>query len=378
MTGNTVSSDEVARDHLLRRVRDERERFLTIQAGIRQDRAGWPPLVALVLALGINLWAFLTLTTSYMLFWISASLYFYIFYPLLPLFLFPFRYFLKPDQKPDEGTDKPSAFAWARRAHIFRNKRVGFRLFWRFFIASLLPLTTGMICIYLLSLAYSAFLCRSGVLPGETYGFITVQCIGIILFYIEIFFFRERILHFTRYVFQQGRERRKKILLLALLGLMFLFVATAAVILLLLAILLPGFTLLKFINVSEFLTIRTNLWIPVILLTQVVIVQFLQYLLSRKVAHDLCRDLMEKLDHAVTLLDTTSGKASPGGDTTQDDPGTEGDRMFDALALVRETELYAINRRQMFKLFPTYSIGINVQNLLRLKHLGDLEEVFPK
>jgi hypothetical protein len=378
VTGNTVPSDEISRDHILQRVRNERERFLSIQAGIRQDRAGWPPVVALVLALLINTWAFLSLTTSYMLFWISASLYFYIFYPLLPLFLFPFRYFFRPDQKPMEGTEKPSALSWARRAHIFRNKRVGFRLFWRFFIASLLPLTTGMICIYLLSLVYSAFLCRSGVLPGETYGFITVQCIGIILFYIEIFFFRERILHFTRYVFRQGRERRKKVILLALLGLMFLFVATAAVILLLLAILLPGFTLLKFINVSEFLTIRTNLWIPVILVTQVVIVQFLQYVLSRKVAGDLCNDLMEKLDRAVTLLDTAAGKACPGGDTTQDYPGTEHDCISDAVALVRETELYAINRRQMFKLFPTYSIGINVQNLLSLKQLDDLEGVFPK
>lgn len=79
MAEYSAHSDNVSPDHILGRVRDERERFLTIQETIRQDRAGWPPVLALVLALGINLWAFLTLTTSYMLFWISASLYFYIF-----------------------------------------------------------------------------------------------------------------------------------------------------------------------------------------------------------------------------------------------------------------------------------------------------------
>ena len=50
--------------------------------------------------------------------------------------------------------------------------------------------------------------------------------------------------------------------------------------------------------------------------------------------------------------------------------------MRDALALITETELYAFNRRQMFGLFPTYSIGISLPALFGLSDLSELHDIF--
>jgi len=363
-------------DLLFEKINKEIERLSKIKTTILNEKLSLGSIIVLIIAVVFNIWGLSNQAIGYMAIWISASLYFYIFYPLLPLFLFPFRYVLQMRNKPKVTEKKKSVMKWAKEIHIFKNKRVGFRLFMRFFILSLLPLTIGMLFIYLLSMTYSLILGYLGVLPPDTYSIIVVQCLGIVLFYLEMFFFRAHLLHFTKYVMKQSKERRKGIILLGIIGAIFLAVGTIVVILLIIAILLPGFTLAKFINVNEFLTVRTNIMVPLVLVSQIIIVQFLQNVLSLKIARDMCDDLLLKLDNAKDIIRPDIIDTS---EEITKKTSKQGEKLLnDVMKTLRETELYAINRRQMFKLFPTYSIGINLPGLFNLENLSQLEEIFSK
>ncbi|MBN1166934.1 MAG: hypothetical protein JXA44_07360 [Methanospirillaceae archaeon] len=369
-----VHFSDTPRDTILAEIDREYDRISQIKSIIIHEKLGWPAIVVLIIAILLNITGMITQTTTYMLLWISASLYFYIFYPMLPLFLFPFRFVWKqyrPSQaQREEEEKKESIVRWARNARIFSNKRVGFRLFMRFFIISLIPLTIGMLCIYLFSMAYSLLLGYFQVIPDNTSQLILIQCLGIVLFYIEIFFFRHHLFNLTRYIRKQKGRKRKELILLVILGLLFLIIGTVVIILLLIAILLPGFTLVSFINVSDFVKVRTNLWVLLLLITQIIIMQFLQNRLSLKVGRDMCDDLMNKLKEAREKVNSKT-------DSFTHEPADR-EEIKEPLALLRESKLYAINRRQMFRLFPTYSIGINLPALFSLRDLRELEDVFPK
>lgn len=365
---------DIPRDTILAEIDREHDRISQIKSIIIHEKLGWPAIVVLISAILLNIIGMITQTTTYMLLWISASLYFYIFYPMLPLFLFPFRFLLKQyhqsEAQREKEEEKESIVRWAKNAHIFKNKRVGFRLFMRFFIISLIPLTIGMLCIYLFSMIYSITLGFLEVIPDNTSQLILIQCLGIVLFYIEIFFFRHHLFNFTQYIRKQKGRKRKELIILVILGFLFIIIGTVVIILLLIAILLPGFTLVSFINVSDFVKVRTNLWVLLLLITQIIIMQFLQNRLSLKVGRDMCDDLMNKLKEA-------REKVQSGTDSFTHEPADREERK-EPLALLRESKLYAINRRQMFRLFPTYSIGINLPALFSLRDLRELENVFPK
>ena len=276
LTEKTVPSDISDSDIALSRISDEINNLSNTRTTILSERLGWPSIIVLIAALALNIYGLVTYMTTYMAVWISSSLYFYLFYPMLPIFLFPLRYLKKKNIEPKAEKNKESPLKWAKNIQIFKNKRVGFRLFMRFFILSLLPLTVGMICIYLVSIIFSIYLGNTEVIPDDTSNLIFVQCGGIILFYVEIFFFRRQLFNFTQYVMKQRAQERKKIILLGILGFILLIIGTVVVFLLLIAILLPGYTLTSYINVSEFIRVRSNIWVILILITQVIIMQFLQ------------------------------------------------------------------------------------------------------
>ncbi len=350
---------------VLDQVQDEIARLSKIKQGILSEKLGWAAIVALILAVGLNIWGLIAYTTSYFLIWISSSLYFYLFYPLLPLLLFPFRYFLQSRGGPKETHDKESIVTWAKNIQVFRNKKVGLRLFLRFFILSLLPMTVGMLCIYSLSILYSVYLGITGIIPFETSRLVFIQGLGIILFYVEIFFFRNYIFKFALYFKDQKGKRNKSLLFFAILAVVLVVVGTIIVILLLVAILLPGYTMNNFVDVSEFVKVRTHLWVFLLLVSQVIIMQFLQHVLSLKIGRDMCDSLLQRLHIAEKELQSASNQGAD-----------KAPPMKEHLVLLKETALYAISRRQMFKLFPTYSVGLNLPSLLKLNNLSELNEVF--
>jgi hypothetical protein len=374
LTEQIHSSASFSENSILFRIDEEINRLSKIKSTILSERLGWLAIIALFLALLLNIVGMATQATTYLVIWISASLYFYLFYPLLPLFLFPFRYLVKTHAEPGVEKLKKSKLNWARKIHIFKNKQVGFRLFIRFFIFSLLPLTIGMICIYLISMLYSIFLGNTGIIPADTSDLILIQCLGIIFFYIEIFFLRHHIFKLTQYARKQGFEKQKRYLILGIVGVIFFIVGTIIVFIFLIAILLPGFTLISFINVSEFVKVRTNIWVLLILISQVIIMQYLQNVLSLKIGRDMCDDMIKRLTSAKFHLESLR-PISADGSTIENLPD-EQDLMKKSLKTLRETELYAINRRQMFGLFPTYSIGIHLPVLFRINDLSELNDVF--
>lgn len=374
MTEKTVPSDIPDSNIVLSRISDEINNLSNTRATILSERLGWPSIIVLIAALALNIYGLVTYMTTYMAVWISSSLYFYLFYPMLPIFLFPLRYLKKKNIKPKAEKNKESPLKWAKNIQIFKNKRVGFRLFMRFFILSLLPLTVGMICIYLVSIIFSIYLGNTGVIPDDTSNLIFVQCGGIILFYVEIFFFRRQLFNFTQYVMKQRAQERKKIILLGILGFILLIIGTVVVFLLLIAILLPGYTLTSYINVSEFIRVRSNIWVILILITQVIIMQFLQNVLSIRISRNMCDDFINRLSKARDYLKSENKKAvyEEGSENSQN----KWNNLKEPLKLLKEIELYSFNRRQMFGLFPTYSIGINLPSLFSIRTLGELKDIF--
>lgn len=374
LSTDAYAPDILSDDVIIPLIGEKIEYLSQIRSTILQDKFGIAPIIALIIAILLNIWGYTAEATVYMVVWISASLYFYLLYPMLPLFLFPFRYFMQRDKKPEKVRPTESPLKWVVKIKILRNFGTGFRLFMRFFILSLLPLTLGMISIYFISVLFSLFLGENKVIPLNTSYLIFIQCAGIILFYIEIFFFRNQLVSFVCYINKQRSAEKKKIILLGISCFILLIIGTIVVILLLIAILLPGFTLVSFINMNEFVQERSNLWILVILISQIIIMQFLQNILSIKIAMKMCDDLIERLKTAKNRLEYREDKETEAGNCTmyQNDERL----MRESMAVVREADLYAINRRQMFGLFPTYSVGINISALFGIHCLSDLRDVF--
>ena len=369
-----ISSDIKNNEIIISRINEKIDILSKTRTGILNEKPGWVPIFAVMLALLLNVCGFATQTTYYLVVWISASLYFYLFYPMLPMFLFPFRYVSKKPEESKEEKIIGSPIKWVKKIKIFQNKRIGVRLFMRFFILSLLPLTIGMIGIYLVSIIFSLILGNMGFIPVETSNLILIQCAGIILFYIEIFFFRHQLFNFSEYIRKKSSAKKKEIILLGISGFIFLIVGTVVVFLLLIAILLPGFTLTHFINVSEFFKVRSNIWILLILISQVIIMQYLQSFLSMKITRNMCDDLIERLIKAKTFIE--SGSHEMVKEKRYDHLQSKSHQIRESLRVLKETELYAFNRRQMFGLFPTYSVGINIPALFRITTLRDLQDVF--
>lgn len=374
LTEITGHSNIPDRNAVITGVDEEIERLTKTKLLIINEKIGWPSLFALIIAILFNVWSFATQTTTYMVLWLSAGLYFYLFYPLLPLFLFPFRYLTNQNKEPKEDKKNKSMLIWAKKLKIFNNKRVGFRLFMRFFILSLLPLTLGMICIYSLSIIYSIYLGSNGILPLNTAHLILIQCTGIILFYLEIFFFRHQIFNFVEYIRLQDRKNKRKIIFVGILGIVLLLVGLVVVILLLIAMLFPGFTLIKFINMSEFVRLSNNILILVILMSQVIIVQYLQSILSFRISRNMCDELTERLTTAKKELLSEGHRVAK--DSRHETQQSEWHQIKEPVRVMRESLLYAFNMRRMFGLFPIISIGINIPNLLSIENLIELKEVF--
>jgi hypothetical protein len=175
---------------------------------------------------------------------------------------------------------------------------------------------------------------------------------------------------------KQRAQERKKIILLGALGFIFLIVGTIVVFILLIAILLPGYTLTNYINVSEFIKVRSNVWVILILITQIIFMQYLQNVLSLKITRTSIDDLLERLKKAKLNFQSTKNRTSK--ESRYENIQNDSNQMKEPLKILRETELYSFNRKQLFGLFPTYSIGINIPNLFSINSLAELKDVFFK
>ncbi|MDD1724826.1 MAG: hypothetical protein LUQ07_06835 [Methanospirillum sp.] len=346
---------------LLPGIVEELQRLDSVLEMVSREKIRIIPYSVLILAFlvtGAMIWYY---QIMYLYYWVASSLYFYLFYPMLPVFLFPFRYVRdswigkKPEKK-----EKRSLPAWAKELHIFQNKRVGYRLFMRFFLLSMVPITSGVMVIYGISLFSSLVIKAVSNLPDQTLLLIIIQCLGIIIFYGEVFIFRGRALYLTHLIVRNKVQHRRRILFLVIIAAALIVVSSFLVILMIIAMFMPAFTLTSLVDMVSFSHAGRNISVLLVLFCQFVFMQYLQSHLSRKVTTDHIHNIVIRLKESQkNLMDTCTPE-----ETSK------------ASYLLTESRLYAYNRRILFGLFPSFSIGINLPVLLRIKNLKELTGVF--
>lgn len=346
---------------LLSGIDEELQRLEGVLEMVYKERIRIIPYAVLILAFfitGAMIWYY---QMVYLYYWVASSLYFYLFYPMLPVFLFPFRYVRDSwTGKKPEKQEKRSLPSWAKELHIFQNKRVGYRLFMRFFLLSMIPITSGIMVIYSISLISALVIKAVSDLPDQTLLLIIVQCLGIIIFYGEVFIFRGRALYLTRLMVKSKVQHRRRILFLMIVASALIVVSSLLVILMIVAMFMPAFTLTSLIDMVSFSHAGRNISVLLVLFCQFVFMQYLQSHLSRKVTTDHIHTIIVRLKESQKNLE---------------DQGTPGETKK-ASSLLTESRLYAYNRRILFGLFPSFSIGINIPVLLRIKDLKELSAVF--
>ena len=340
---------------------EEINRLLNLRQTITHEticRRSFAVLIGVILVNILLIWHYKSI---YPFLWVAASLYFYLFYPMLPLALFPFRMVHQKisGQAPLPKKDT-SLLQWAKELKIFSNKRVGYQLFLRFFLLSMIPITYGVFCIYGLSVLFTVIIAFTSDFSTETLILLLVQCLGIIVFYAEIFIFRGRMLYRTHLRLKNRMISHRRIIVFTILGSVLIAATTILVILMIVAMVMPAFTLTKYVNMIAFSYAGRNFSVLILLFSQFVIMQYLQSYLSRKVALTMISDFAERLKK---LPEIALGSGL----------GEEGTK---AKSLLLESRLYAYNRRQMLGLYPSYSIGVNIPVLLSIKDLKSLQEIF--
>jgi len=365
---NTIfdSSNDVPQSHegILSSLSDEINRLSGIREDISQEKISPVSFGVLIGICFLNILLIAVLKFDYLFFWVASSLYFYLFYPMLPLFLFPFRMiYQKATGTAPIKKKSQSMVTWAKNLHIFSNKRIGYNLFMRFFLLSMIPITYGVLCIYGISITFTMIIGYFSNFSNETLFLILIQCMGIILFYSEIFLFKGRMLYNTHIRLQSKIENHKRLVFMAIIACVLILLSTVLVILMIIAMVLPAFTLTKFVNMAGFYYAGRSITVVFLLCSQFVIMQFLQSILSRKIAYDMVDQKYEQLTDAQKIVLTS--------ETTH---------MVSCLqrieSLVLESRLYAYNRRKMLGLYPSYSIGVNIPVLLSINNLKSLQDIF--
>lgn len=366
-------------EDLISAVIEENNRLNDILIGIDTDQI--PPLgyLAMAGAIILNLLCLVTSTGTYMVLWILASLYFYLSYPLLPLVLFLIPRLLQRRAVPVNREIQNQFISRIKTLHLIKNHKIVLQLVIRFFILSIMPLTFGMVFIYGLSLIFAVILGTTGVIPSLTSLLIEVQCLGILIFYLDLSLLKRQFSFFTRTLVVINRQNWVRYLLMAIVGVLVVTIASFATVILLITIFLPGFTLGVYVDAAGFIQNRTNLWILLLLISQFIWMQYLQSILSRRIARSFGEDLSIRLKQAQLLLIRKSNNGAPDDGDNYPEPSMSLQMVRkEVLSLLIESRIHTITRSHMAGLFPTYSIGVDINEVFRIESLENLSEVFKR
>lgn len=352
------------------RVESEKQRLDDIIAGIMADHAPGYAYLILGIMIVLNIAIMISTPQTYLVLWILASLYLYLFYPALPLILSLLQYLRAPPEEKTETRQMKTLLIWVKNLQVIQNRDTGVRLAIRFFILGIVPLTGGIIIIYTSSLLAAIYLGTTSGLPWQTALLILVQCLGILIFYLNIFIFRQQFYLLTRSSIKIAHKNWIRYLVIAIISCILIVVASGAVIILLIAIVLPGITLGIYVDAANFVENRTNILILLLLISQCVIMQWMQSIFSRTIALDIAGDLRSRLEDISRIL--YSPEHAHERLTIQDSP----DICRRAVSLLLESRIHAITRTQLAWMFPTYAVFISFEGLYTIQTLNDLEGMF--
>ncbi|PKL59575.1 MAG: hypothetical protein CVV33_07120 [Methanomicrobiales archaeon HGW-Methanomicrobiales-4] len=364
-------------EDLISAVAEEIKNLRVVLEGIDIDLI--PPVgyVAMAGAVILNLLCLVSNAGTYMVLWILASLYFYLSYPLLPLILFLIPHLLQRPVVPVNQDAREQFVSRIKTLHLIKNHKIVLQLVIRFFILSIMPLTFGMVFIYGLSLFFAVILGGTGVIPSLTSLLIVVQCFGILIFYLDLSLLKRQFSFFTRTLVVINRQNWVRYLLMAIVGVLVVTITSFATIILLITIFLPGFTLGVYVDAAGFIQNRTNLWILLLLVSQFIWMQYLQSILSRRIASSFGKDLSSRLNQAqVLLIRKGDTRAANNEDSHPDDIVSTQMVRKEILSLLIESRIHTITRSHMAGLFPTYSIGVDIKEVFRIKALENLSGIF--
>jgi hypothetical protein len=355
---------------LRRDVESELDRVRAVRRRVEGDRIGRAGYAALILAVVLNLLGFLYYFWGYMLMWVVASLYFYMFYPLLPLI----PALLTPllNRREGSGYPVPDGVDIGELVREFRELRLGrfkkrvVQVLWNVFFLGAVPLTGGFLLIFsidVLFAVYANLVFRA--LPDLTVLFVILQSMAIMAYYTQIYLLEPYSHQFSHRVLGPIRNRRG--LSLVLIGLVVGIAAFVVVVMTVMALLFPGYTVGMVLPLRELIEVRFNLFLLVLLASQFIFMQALHRRFSRSLALALCTAGERALVRESRALRRLARKGTR----------CRLRRYNRALSVITEARLYRVEPHRFFGLFTVFLLAPDLLSLLSLRYLRRLDLRIP-
>ncbi|QYZ79736.1 hypothetical protein E2N92_10010 [Methanofollis formosanus] len=369
--GSVYAGEAAAlRDEVREAVRSAEEYNRGMEAAPQRT---WPESIVLFLAVVTTAALFLFVDGA-LLFWIVASFYLYMFHPLA-MFV------------PSGGADKAKLSkedlieytrylrdVGAIKETVTTRRGAVAEVFWNLFFINSQPLAPGFWLIYSLDILFVLILTATGETGWQVAAIVGVQSIAIIAFYIAIwhmkpyspgFFGRVLGLRHDLKTGIAGGVRSGFVALLVIGG-----VAAVAGILVVSAMLLPGMTLGRLLDVEAVSRFRTFLPVVPLLLAQFVFLRALQGRYSRSLLLEVNRTEIEGMkEHLLPAAENLAVRA----ETEEDDQ-----EIADELTGIRKTLIqlsaYRPERHCLGGHFSVYAIVPNIGIILTGKKKRDKED----
>jgi len=182
---------------------------------LERDRIGAAGYLALLLAIAVNVWGFVTFENRYLLMWMVASLYFYGFYWMLPLITGAMAGMVKRKEPAGDRPSKPEPkqlISDVKEANLLRFRNRLIAVGWNVWFLGAVSMTAGYLFIFSIDILYAVllgFVYRG--LALFTVAVVIVQATAIMLYYLAIFFLRPYSSEFFAWLTAliQGRKERK-------------------------------------------------------------------------------------------------------------------------------------------------------------------------
>ena len=358
---------------LRRDVDAELARVRETTAVLERDRIGAAGYLALLLAIGFNVWGYLAYGNRYMLLWMVSSLYFFGFYWLVPMVAGTVQGMLKrkkpaSDQPPAPKPEAKQLIGEVKEANLLRFRNRLIAVGWNVWFLGAVSMTAGYLFIFSLDILYA-------VLLGFVYrglGILTValvisQSIGIILYYLVVFYLRPYSSDFSAWLtaLLQGRKDRKaqgqsSVGPTAVLGgVMFVLLA-----LMLLTMFFPDIPLSSFIPVSELRPVRFHFFLILALASQLVIMQVWHRWLSIRMTRPILAASEQGLAREARALRFMIRTRSPKRRLR---------RIDRAISLLAEARLYRVRPVRPIGLYTLFLLGSDFLAVLSLRDVHRME-----
>jgi len=320
--------------------------------------------LVLALAVGANLYALVRFGEGYMVLWIVASLYFYMFYPLLPLVRAVALVLLHRGPTTDAAPQTPRSLVRSvREARLLRFKRRLVAVAWNVFFLGAVSMTAGFLAIFSVDILFAVL---AGFvldrLSDLTALLVVVQSLGIILYYLQVYLLRPYSAAFAAMLVERLRGRRRGLPLLtrgvALGAIVFL-----VVVLLVIALLLPGWTVDRVVPLTELQAVRFDVYVLILLASQLVIMQVFHRWLSRLIARPvlaLSARALEREQRALRFLVRTGAPHRLR-------------RVDRATSLLAEVRLYRVDPVRLIGLYTLFLLGSDFLALLLLRDVRRMD-----